>query len=90
MVALSGIRPNARRRIDRRRDAAELPNRASRRAPNARTADVDLATLLQHLRNGPARVLVERRDGVRGSRSSRPGTLDPKQCLLAPWAKREL
>jgi hypothetical protein len=50
----------------------------------ARHAGVDLGTVLRHAENGTLRSLLplEARSRTRDTRSSRPGTLDPKQALL--------
>jgi hypothetical protein len=56
----------------------------------ARATGVDYAVAYRHLANNRARVLIESRGRVRRRPSSRSGTLDPKQCLLELWSKREL
>jgi hypothetical protein len=52
---------------------------------------VPLDRVLRHAANGTLRALLplETR-GRREARSSRSGGLDPKQCLLELWSKREL
>jgi hypothetical protein len=56
----------------------------------ARHSGTDLATVLQHAENGTLLALIpETRGRTRELRSSRPGTVDPKQCLLVLWSKRE-
>jgi hypothetical protein len=57
----------------------------------AHHSNTDLATVLQHAANGTLLALIplEKRDRTREARSSRPGTLDPKQALLVLWAKRD-
>jgi hypothetical protein len=54
----------------------------------ARATGVDYATSYRHLQNNTAIMLLEKRDGFRRSRSSRSGTVDPKQCQLILLAKR--
>jgi hypothetical protein len=53
---------------------------------------VPLNKVLQHAANGTLRALLslETRGRTREARSSRSGGLDPKQCLLELWSKREL
>jgi hypothetical protein len=57
----------------------------------ARHANVSLDKVMQHAANGTVRALIplEKRGRTPGARSSRPGTLDPKQALLVLWAKRD-
>jgi hypothetical protein len=52
----------------------------------ARATGVDYATAYRHLQNNTAIMLLEKRDGFR--RSSRSGTVDPKQAQLILLAKR--
>ena len=58
--------------------------------PQATWPGVDYAVAYRHLANGTARFLIESRGRAPRRRSSRSGTLDPKQCLLELWSKREL
>ena len=67
--------------VDHRRAAA---------ASLARATGVEVAVAYRHLANGTAKILVESRARAPRRRSSRSGGLDPKQCLLELWRKREL
>ena len=67
--------------VDHRRLAA---------ASLARATGVEVAVAYRHLANGTAKILVESRARAPRRRSSRSGGLDPKQCLLELWRKREL
>ena len=53
---------------------------------------VPLDKVMQHAANGTLRALLplETRGRTREARSARWGGLDPKQCLLELWSKREL